>query len=45
MISDTMKDVLHRMHTIKPTMQLTGFFRGNFEDEVYTYRLGLTIFL
>jgi len=26
-------------------MQLTGYFRGNFEDEVYTYRLGLTVFL
>ena len=26
-------------------MQLTGYFRGNFKDEVYTYRLGLTVFL
>ena len=32
-------------YSIKPTMQLTGFFRGNFDDEVYTYRLGLTVFL
>lgn len=26
-------------------MQFTGYFRGNFKDEVYTYRLGLTVFL
>ena len=26
-------------------MQLTGYFRGNFEDKVYAYRLGLTVFL
>ena len=32
-------------YSIQPTLQLTGFFRGNFEDEVYTYRLGLTVFL
>ena len=32
-------------YSIQPKMQLTGFFRGNFEDEVYTYRLGLTVFL
>lgn len=27
------------------SMQFTGYFRGNFKDKVYTYRLGLTVFL
>jgi hypothetical protein len=32
-------------YSIQPTIQLTGFFRGNFEDQVYTYRLGLVLYL
>jgi len=27
------------------TMQISGFFRGNFKDDVYSYRLGLVMFL
>jgi len=26
-------------------LQVSGYFRGNFKDETYTYRMGLTIFL
>lgn len=36
---------LFASYAVHTTIQVTGFFRGNFEDEVYTYRLGLTMFL
>lgn len=32
-------------YTLQEKLQLTGFFRGDFEDEKYTFRLGLTVFL
>ena len=35
---------LFASYAVHSTIQVTGFFRGNFEDEVYTYRLGLTMF-
>jgi len=32
-------------YSIKPTLQLTAFFNGNFEDEIYQTSIGLTFFL
>ena len=32
-------------YIMTPSLQLAGFFRGNFQDEVYSYRLGLVVFL
>lgn len=32
-------------YTIRPKLQATAYYRGNFEDEVHTGRLGLTVFL
>ncbi|MBT8182806.1 MAG: hypothetical protein KJO53_14595 [Eudoraea sp.] len=31
-------------YSLKPTMQLTGFYSGNFEDKIHTFSLGLTVF-
>ena len=31
-------------YALKEKLQLTAFFSGNFKDELYVYRLGLTIF-
>jgi hypothetical protein len=42
---DSFAQEVFASYSINPKMQLTGFFRGNFNDEVYTYRLGLTIYL
>ncbi len=36
---------LNAVYSIAEKMQLSGYFRGNFTDEIYTYRLGLAIFL
>ena len=36
---------LFASYSIAEKLQLTGFFRGNFEDKNYTFRLGLTVFL
>lgn len=32
-------------YTFAEGMQFTGYFRGNFKDKIYSYRLGLTVFL
>jgi hypothetical protein len=42
---DSFAQEVFASYSINPKMQLTGFFRGNFNDEVYTSRLGLTVFL
>lgn len=33
------------VYTVKPKLQVTAYYRGNFEDKVHTGRLGLTLFL
>jgi len=43
--SDRFAQEIFASYSIEEKLQLTGFFRGNFKDEVYTYRLGLTVFL
>jgi len=35
---------LFASYTIKPKLQATAYYRGNFEDEVHTVRLGVTTF-
>lgn len=32
-------------YSLTDKLQLSGYFRGNFKDETYTYRMGLTVFL
>jgi len=36
---------INAAYSLTDKIQLSGYFRGNFEDETYTYRLGLTVFL
>lgn len=36
---------LFASYSIKPTMQLTAFYNGNFQDEIHQVSVGLTIFL
>lgn len=36
---------LFAAYSINPKMQITGFYSGNFEDEIHQGALGLTIFL
>jgi len=43
--SDRFAQEITAAYAFAEKMQLSGYFRGNFEDETYTYRLGLTVFL
>jgi len=43
--SDRFAQEITAAYSFVENMQLSGYFRGNFEDETYTYRLGLTVFL
>jgi hypothetical protein len=43
--ADRFAQEISATYSLQEKLQLTGFFRGNFEDEVYSYRLGLTVFL
>ena len=36
---------LFAAYSLQEKLQLSGFFRGNFEDKIYTFRLGVTVFL
>lgn len=33
------------VYSVTSKLQVSGYFRGNFKDETYTYRMGLAIFL
>lgn len=43
--ADRFAQEISATYSLQEKLQLTGFFRGNFKDEVYSYRLGLTVFL
>ena len=43
--ADRFAQEISATYSLQAKLQLTGFFRGNFQDEVYSYRLGLTVFL
>ena len=32
-------------YALKTKLQLSGFFRGNFQDDIYSFRVGLVVFL
>ena len=32
-------------YSIKPNLQITGFYNGNFKDEIHTASVGLVVFL
>ena len=36
---------LFASYSLSPTMQLTGFYNGNFKDEIHQASLGITLFL
>jgi hypothetical protein len=42
--SDGYIQELSATYTLSKKLQLTGFFKGDFHDEIYTYRIGLTCF-
>jgi hypothetical protein len=43
--ADRFSQEILAVYTIKEGLQVSSFFRGNFKDKVYTYRIGLTVFL
>jgi hypothetical protein len=43
--ADRFAQEISATYSLQEKLQLTGFFRGNFKDEVYSYRLGLTVYL
>jgi len=43
--ADRFAQELTAAYTLTSKLQLSGYFKGVFEDKAYTYRLGLTVFL
>ena len=43
--ADRFAQLISATYSLTDKLQLGGFFSGNFKDEIYTYRLGLTVYL
>lgn len=43
--ADRFAQEINAAYSLTSKMQLSGYFKGVFKDKIYTYRLGLTIFL